>query len=1071
MTTTKDDTKYRLGLDMGTNSIGWAAVELAENGEPCRILDMGVRIFPDGRQDSRSGDGPSNAATRREARGQRRNRDRYLNRRKKFMSLLIQHGLMPQDESDRKSLERLNPYKLRANALGPNKLPAHHIGRALFHLNQRRGFKSNRKVESRDDDTGPVKEAAQKLSEQMAALEYQTLGEFLYQRHRARDSVRFRNSNVGTGKKADYELYPTRQMILDEFDAIWAAQAPNHPNIMTEEARKSLLEVITYNKKAPLPQVGRCTLDPARDSKDTDGLRCAWAHPLAQRFRIWQEVCNLSVQEVGGQSRSLCKDEGDRVARELLKYNKVSFDKIRKLLNLSSDTYFNLESERRKALLGDETAAKLSHKNLFGKTWRTLSLDRQIKVIERLLDDDDDAAVVEWLEKDTALDRVAAEHVVSAFLPERHCRIGLRAIRNILPHMEGGMNYYDAAKAAGYDPAREMAGELSPTGKLPRYNERLQHHLVGTGHPADPPGKRYGRYPNPTVHIGLNQLRRVVNTLIAEYGRPHEAVVEVTRDLRGSKKRRDDIKKEQSANQKKNDDRNKKLKELGESQNYENRLKMRLWEELNPKNAADRRCPFTGECISPTRLFSFSDEVEIEHLIPWSYSLDNSPSNLTVCIRGANRGKGEQTPYEAFHNTPEWEDIKQRAAKLPKNKRWRFGKDARQKFEQQGGFLARQLNETGWLSRMTKEYLTAVVPPNNTWVIPGRLTDTIRYKWGLDSLLHNENFGEGKNRNDHRHHAIDAFVVALTDRSLLQRMSNAYDETRSKIIVPDPWSGFRDQLKQFIKDMVVSYKPDHGTPGVKGKTTGQLHNETAYGLVNYVENGSSEVVVRKELDKLKRVDLEPDRRKGVRDLTLRVALLELWDKVAGEVEEKKIKAEFASQAASGVMVNGHIQEVRRVRVLEEHQNIVPVRKNPKDETEKPYKAYLPDNNEFADIWQMSDGSWQTVVVPTFDANQPDSKGKYKGQPDPTAKRIMRLQIDDMGAMGEGVERRIVRVRKMSGTLIWLDDHNEANVAARVGKKDMKSNPVSARQLQKEGFRKVHVNEIGRVVHDPGPFAS
>ena len=435
------------------------------------------------------------------------------------MSLLIQHGLMPRDESERKSLERLDPYKLRVNALGPNKLPAHHIGRALFHLNQRRGFKSNRKVESRDDDTGPVKEAAQKLSERMAALGYRTLGEFLYQRRSAKDPTRFRNSNAGTGGKADYEFYPTRQMILDEFDAIWAAQAPIHPDIMTEDAREALLKVITYNKKAPSPQIGKCTLDPASEPEDEDGFRCAWAHPLAQRFRIWEEVRNLSVQETGGQSRPLSKDEGDKVAIELLKYAKVSFDKMRRLLNLPSDTYFNLESERRKGLLTDQTAAKLSHKNLFGKTWRTLSLDRQIEIIERLLDDDDDDdAVIEWLEQHTALDRVAAEHVVSAFLPEGHCRLGLRAIRNMRPHMEGGMDYYEAARAAGYDPAREIAGELSPTGKLPRYNERLQHHLVGTGHPADPPDKRFGRYPNPTVHIGLNQLRRVVNALIGEYG-------------------------------------------------------------------------------------------------------------------------------------------------------------------------------------------------------------------------------------------------------------------------------------------------------------------------------------------------------------------------------------------------------------------------------------------------------------------------------------------------------------------------------------------------------------------------
>ena len=235
----------------------------------------------------------------------------------------------------------------------------------------------------------------------------------------------------------------------------------------------------------------------------------------------------------------------------------------------------------------------------------------------------------------------------------------------------------------------------------------------------------------------------------------------------------------------------------------------------------------------------------------------------------------------------------------------------------------------------------------------------IRYGWGLDSLLHNENFSKGKNRNDHRHHAIDAFVVALTDRSLLQRMSSEYEQTRSKIKVPDPWSGFRGQLKQFINDMVVSYKPDHGTRGVKGKTTGQLHNETAYGIIELAEDGRSKVVRRRPLSAFKsRKSLE-----DVPDLPLRNALERLWDEVGGK------GAEFASRAANeGVMVNGRLQTVRRVRV-EETETIVPIR----DTNGKVYKGYKLDGNEFADIWQMSDEnkSWKIVAVPRFYANQPD----------------------------------------------------------------------------------------------------
>ena len=106
--------KYRLGLDLGTNSIGWAAVRLDENDSPCGVLDLGVRIFPDGRK---STDKTSKAVDRRLARGQRRRRDRYLKRRADLMRASIEFGLMPTDKHERKGMERHDPYGLRARAL------------------------------------------------------------------------------------------------------------------------------------------------------------------------------------------------------------------------------------------------------------------------------------------------------------------------------------------------------------------------------------------------------------------------------------------------------------------------------------------------------------------------------------------------------------------------------------------------------------------------------------------------------------------------------------------------------------------------------------------------------------------------------------------------------------------------------------------------------------------------------------------------------------------------------------------------------------------------------------------
>ena len=88
----------RLGLDVGTNSIGWCLVEYdSEHPVGIRIIDTGVRIFSDGR-DPKSG--ASLAVDRRDARAMRRRRDRYLRRREAFLKTLIRYGLMPAVDAD-----------------------------------------------------------------------------------------------------------------------------------------------------------------------------------------------------------------------------------------------------------------------------------------------------------------------------------------------------------------------------------------------------------------------------------------------------------------------------------------------------------------------------------------------------------------------------------------------------------------------------------------------------------------------------------------------------------------------------------------------------------------------------------------------------------------------------------------------------------------------------------------------------------------------------------------------------------------------------------------------------------
>lgn len=1091
--TERQHAPYRLGLDLGTNSIGWAAIRLNDDNDPCGILDMGVRVFPDGR-DAKSKE--SNAVTRRVARGARRRRDRYQKRRADLLRRLTDYGLMPADQGERRTLAaRHDPYELRARALD-DPLSPHELGRTLFHLNQRRGFKSNRKADQDSGESGVIKEASEALEDQMAESDARTLGEFLHWQRCDGLPTRFRN--LGTGSPARYKSYPTRQMLINEFDEIRGKQEPLHS--LNRDQWEVLRDRIFYQRDLKPVEPGLCRFEAGQK-------RAPWALPVAQEFRILQDLNNLRLRVGGGPERPLTSDQRDRALRRLRSGSDINLEKPTKDLNWSSDAIANLSTGGfRDKIEGDRTAKRLmtvkppgkgtKRLQVFDRRWLTMPLDQRNRIVHQLLDpdlSDDDIrslATDEW-----GLTVAQTDLLVQyAGLPDGHSSLSEKAILKVLPHLRCGLTFDKAIQKIpddGYEHHSYFHRDEA-LDRLPYYGQVLERDAIGADKNKDPETdgepERWGRFPNPTVHIGLNQLRRVVNRLIKVYGKPEEIVVELARDLKANTKQR----KRYQAQQREGRERNERYEELLTSAGVDNtpliRRKLRLWEEQGPPHA--RVCPYSGERISCA--MAMDSRTEIDHILPFSRTLDDSPANKVVCLARANRDKSDRSPFEAFGHSPPGYDYEDIQARAPDNKRWRFEPDAMQQFEIEDRFLDRQLNETRYLSRVACKYLAHLYDEmtesrRRVRAIPGYMTWVLRRSWGLETLLRrvDESTGEiRKQRDDHRHHAIDAFVVANTTPGLLQSFARAsaasarYDEAEINLTAVAgrvrPWEGFsREQLQPFLDRLVVSHKPDRGTRGRYGKTTGQLHKGTAYGIVCFVEDGQSKVVVRKQL--ATGANGWPKTRKNlesVRDTSLRKALLDLWDRIKAE---RANLAKFVEQAANpGVSISGRRQIVRRVRILDE-QRVIPIWSD-KNRTEKPYKGYLPGGNEFAEVWRMRDSTWRTVVVPTFDANQPGfdienyrPADRTSGKPDPAAKRLMRLHIDDMGVL-EGEERRVVRVRKITnartGVFVILDDHNEANVADRVGK-NMRENRYSARQLQSQVFRKVHVDEIGRVRY-PGP---
>ena len=1046
--------RYRLALDLGSASLGWAMLRLNADDAPCAVIKAGVRIFSDGRNPK---DGSSLAVTRHEARAMRRRRDRLLKRKTRMMHTLVKHGFFPSDAAARKALELLNPYQLRAKGLD-SALTGPEFARALFHINQRRGFKSNRKTDKKDNDSGALKTAISKLRQALKEENCRTVGEWLHKRDKAGETVRarFRQTKVvkDDGKTRidkSYDLYIDRAMIENEFDALWAKQADLNPGLFTATAASQLKDCLLHQRPLKPTIPGRCTLLPTRE-------RAPLALPSTQRFRMYQEVNNLRILRNGLKEEALTLTQRNLVISALEQHSKRSFTQIKKLLDLSGAVQFNIEDAKRSELKGNTTGAILGDKKHFGEAWQHFSEDKQDAIVLQLVREENEAALVAWLQRETGVEEPRAEAIANCGLPEGFGSLCTQALARILPPLRLTVITYDkAVLAAGFEhhshlrQNTELPGFTHPveitnrdTGEiktfhvfdaLPYYGAALERHVgFGSGKPEDAPEKRFGKIANPTVHIGLNQVRLVVNALVKRYGHPNEVIVELARDLKQS---RDHSQKDKEPYKPKpgcscqrcvtllqaaNQQRNERIRQnvAGVLQTSPERVKRNdiqkwiLWEELCPVDAAARKCPYSGVQISCNMLLS--DQVEIEHILPYSETLDDSLNNQTVALRKANRVKGNRTPWQARDDFAaqgwDWAGVLERALQMPLYKRYRMGEDGMQRWlKDEKSFLARALNDTRYLSRIAREYLSLVCP-QNTRVIPGRMTALLRAKFGLNDVLGTNGI---KNRNDHRHHAVDACVIAVTDQGLLQRFAAASASAREQQLdrlvekMPLPWETYRDHVQRAIQNIWVSHKPNHGHEGA-------MHNDTAYGLLGDGKVGFHKMVEGKRT----------------------------------YIEDNLKVIEFTSNRAGDR--HGKLPDGQR----------------------RPYKGYKGDSNYCIEIVRSESGKWEGEVISTFEAYQFAREHGVERLRHTTLSLsnkslVMRLIRDDFLRLLIDDEHSCFRVTtiKSSGEVL-LASHTEANVDARNRDKNdgFKYLNKSAGSMQKIQARRVTISPIGEL-RDPG----
>jgi CRISPR-associated endonuclease Csn1 len=1021
-------------------------LELDDDKHPCGVINMGVRIFPDGRDDKSK---EPLSVSRRTYRGIRRNLDRFLERRKSLLEFFDRNSFLPQDTNARKLIFAQDPYLLRATALD-KELTLAEIARAFLHLAQRRGFKSNRKQTSAEKDT-KLTEATENLKKQLEEHHSRSLGEYLYSRnadlandmHHLRKPLKFRYEKEYSEEE---RIFPTREMVEAEFELIWDTQAKYHQEL-TDKLKAELKNLIFYQRPLKKQLVGKCTLEPEED-------RCHKAYPLFQENRIRQEINILKLINTWDNStRELTFEEKEALYQQLYVKESIKFDALRtKLLGKAmADEYrFNSETENKKSLQGNLTNVAFRKQKELYPVWENLNLQQQSAIIDILQDDalNDEAALLAL--KDSGLTQELALQALNVHLPADHGNLSVKALNKILPFLRQGVNYYEACLQAGYSHSGFYTGEVFEEGNLPYYGELLTRAtlpLQRQTHDSD--ADEHGKINNPTVHIALNQLRKIVNALSLRYGAPAEIALELARELKLGQKQNDEINKTIGKNTKTNERIVQELNKLNVENNAENRLRYKLWEELAPDDF-NRCCVYTGRQISQTRLFT--PEFEIEHILPKSRTYDDNSANKTISYRGANHEKGERSPFEAFGMSPgsyDWKAICERANKLPDNKKWRFQKDAMERFANESDVLDRMLNDTKYMTTVARDYMQYVVGDKKVTTCNGKLTATLRRKWGLNALI---NEADNKDRSDHRHHAIDAFVIAMTDRTTVKRFADSVKQSKERFLekLPQPYTGFKhEELQQKIDKLTVSFKPDQVNPSLlrsRNQTTGGLVKETAYAYVGTDPEDPKFAIycVRQDVTGLSAKNVA-----NLKDPYIKQQLLDLLQASDNEKDFQQKLPDWAKR-----------HNIKKVKLLEKAnpKSMIPVY----DKKGRAYKYYASDENLYADIYNPKPfdpkSKWQIEIVKSYDAHLPNFTPDWKKQ-NPMGKLIMRVYKNDVIAYtNEQGERELRRVRKMSGVTLYL---RELIIAKKPISLDSIGEQFKPTKLLEANACKAGVDVIGR----------
>lgn len=782
---------YGIGLDIGIGSVGWAVVALDTAEKPCGIHSMGVRTFTPP-ENPKTGASP--AALRREARSTRRRLRRHRHRNQRIRSLFISCGMLTEAQLENLfSGDLEDVYTLRVRALDARLNPTE-FARVLLHLSQRRGFRSNRKNAVTKED-GILLEAVNQNKARMEAAGYRTAGEMLLLDPLFADRKR--------NKSGEYLATVSRDLVEDEVRQIFSAQRRLGAEFASEGVESAYLEILLsqrsfddgpggnspYGGDQIAKMVGKCTFLP-------DQPRAAKATYSFEYFSLLEKINHIRL--LGDRTHQrLDAQQRQTVIQLAHKTENLNYHKIRSALGIPDSCTFNTVRYTGEDTASAEKAQKLGCLKAYHQLRKAIDRIAKGRFDQMPLHQKNALGTALTLYKTTpkicaflencGLDPVDIEAAQTLGGFSKFGHLSLPACDAIIPFLEQGMDYTDACTAAGF----HVGGQ-----------ECEKDFLL---HPTE---ADYADITSPVARRSISQTIKVINAIIRKQEcSPLFLNIELAREMAKDFDERKKLDKQMRENQAQNEWLLQRLREEFGVQNPtgQDLIKFKLYEQQQGV------CPYSQTQMSLRQLFA-PNYAEVDHIVPYSISFDDSYKNKVLVLASENQNKGNRLPLQYL--TGQRADsfrVWVNSSVRDRRKRQLLLKEAITQ-EDRNRFIERNLQDTKTIARFLHGYLIRHLQfaPSAT----GRVKRVTAVNGGITAYVR-KRLGISKVRSDgDLHHAVDALVVACTTDAMIRQITRhaqfrecqyiqgegesiAVDRTTGELLrsFPHPWPQFRRELE------------------------------------------------------------------------------------------------------------------------------------------------------------------------------------------------------------------------------------------------------------------------------------